>query len=258
MIIHTIQRLSLVALVTLLVASTAAPQTQKPKSEKPVMDSSAGGSTPLIQATQEFIAKTQELAQMQANEILGAELKVGQVRQLVTEGLLSQAELQESERSLEALRTTLASTRQQIANAEQTIIDMRAADELAKTQLAAARANAQAAAKPQSFLKPTIMRYSGASSWSLANLAAVQSFFVGRFGRLLPTSAVGQSATHNRLGYDHRHAVDVPLHPDSVEGQALIGYLRSQGIPFLAFRGAVPGVSTGAHIHIGTPSHRLS
>jgi len=195
---------------------------------------------------------------MQANEILGAELKVGQVRQLVTEGLLSKAELQESEQSLEALRAKLASTRQQVANAEQTIIDIRAADVLAKTQLAAARSNAQATAKSQSFLKPTIMRYSGASSWALTSLAGVQSFFTAKFGRSLPTSAIGQSATHNQLGYDHRNAVDVALHPDSLEGQTLINYLRSQGIPFLAFRGAIPGVATGPHIHIGRPSHRLT
>jgi len=50
----------------------------------------------------------------------------------------------------------------------------------------------------------------------------------------------------------------VALHPDSAEGRALIGFLQARGIPFLAFRGAVPGVATGPHIHIGSPSHRLS
>jgi len=102
------------------------------------------------------------------------------------------------------------------------------------------------------------MRYSGVSNFALTNLASVQNFFATKFGRALPTSAIGQSATHNQLGYDPRNAVDVALHPDSAEGQALIDYLRSQGIPFLAFRGAVPGVATGAHIHIGSPSHRLT
>ena len=261
MILQTMQRLSLVALLTLLFASAAAPQTQpqiqQAKTEK-TAEASAGGSATVIQATEELIAKTEDLAQMQANEILGAELKVGQVRQLVTEGLLARAELQETEQALEALRAKLAATRQQVADAKQRIIDARAAEELAKTQLATARANAQVAAKSQSFLKSTIMRYSGASGWALSNLASVQTFFTGKFGRALPTSTIGQSATHNQLGYDHRHAVDVALHPDSVEGQTLINYLRSQGIPFLAFRGAIPGVSTGPHIHIGRPSHRLT
>jgi len=49
----------------------------------------------------------------------------------------------------------------------------------------------------------------------------------------------------------------VALHPDSPEGKGLIKYLQDQGIPFLAFRAAIPGVATGPHIHIGNPSRRL-
>jgi hypothetical protein len=51
--------------------------------------------------------------------------------------------------------------------------------------------------------------------------------------------------------------MDVAVHPDSAEGAALMSYLRSQGIPFIAFRQAVAGSATGAHIHIGYPSHRI-
>ena len=104
----------------------------------------------------------------------------------------------------------------------------------------------------------TMLRYNGFSGWTLAGLGEVQAFFSSQFGRSLPTSAVGQSATHNRLGYDHHNAVDVALNPDGSEGRALINYLQGRGIPFLAFRGAIPGVATGPHIHIGSPSHRLS
>ena len=93
--------------------------------------------------------------------------------------------------------------------------------------------------------------------WSIANAGLVQSFFANRFGRTLPISAYGQTELHNRLGFDHRNSVDVAVNPDSSEGQAIIGYLRQQGIPFLAFRGAIPGVATGPHIHIGLPSHRF-
>jgi hypothetical protein len=71
-------------------------------------------------------------------------------------------------------------------------------------------------------------------------------------------NAQAQSTTSKKeRGYDHRNAVDVALHPDSAEGKALINYLQNQGIPFLAFRAAVPGVATGPHIHIGSPSHRI-
>jgi hypothetical protein len=34
-------------------------------------------------------------------------------------------------------------------------------------------------------------------------------------------------------------------------------YLIAKGVPFLAFRGAVRGQATGAHIHIGLPSSRI-
>jgi len=71
-------------------------------------------------------------------------------------------------------------------------------------------------------------------------------------------SAVGQTETHNQLGFDHREAVDVAVHPDSAEGQALIGYLTSQGVSFIAIRGAIHGSATGAHIHIGPPSKRIA
>ncbi len=62
---------------------------------------------------------------------------------------------------------------------------------------------------------------------------------------------------HNRWGLDHRNGMDVGLHPDSLEGKALIKFLLSEGTPFLAFRGPVPGVATGPHIHIGNGSKRL-
>jgi hypothetical protein len=52
--------------------------------------------------------------------------------------------------------------------------------------------------------------------------------------------------------------MDVGLNPDSAEGQALMQFLRANGIPFSAFRVAIQGSSTGPHIHIGLPSHRYA
>ena len=92
--------------------------------------------------------------------------------------------------------------------------------------------------------------------WSLADSKKVEIFFFTKFGRPLPTSAFGQSDIHNRWGLDHRQGLDVGLHPDSVEGIALVNFLRSEKIPFLVFRNAISGVATGPHIHIGRPSHR--
>jgi hypothetical protein len=95
-------------------------------------------------------------------------------------------------------------------------------------------------------------------SWSLADSKKVENFFFTKFGRPLPTSAFGQSEIHDRWGLDHRQGLDVGLHPDSREGIALVDFLRSEKIPFLVFRHAIPGVATGAHIHIGRPSHRYA
>jgi hypothetical protein len=72
----------------------------------------------------------------------------------------------------------------------------------------------------------------------------------------LPIAVFGQGAIHDRWRLDHRNAMDISLNPDGVEGKVLIDFLQRNGVPFSAFRGAIPGVATGPHIHIGRPSHR--
>jgi hypothetical protein len=101
-----------------------------------------------------------------------------------------------------------------------------------------------------------LVRFNGGFKWSLREAPRIERFFSQAFGRTLPITAKGQSATHNRFGFDHHDAMDVALHPDSVEGKVLINQLRKSGIPFIAFRSVVPGASTGPHIHIGKPSIR--
>jgi hypothetical protein len=103
---------------------------------------------------------------------------------------------------------------------------------------------------------PGVIEYGGASRWTLDQVTGLERFFAERFGRVLPVSAVGQTPLHDRLGFDHRNALDVALHPDSAEGRALLEHLRTRGVPYLAFRGALAGASTGAHVHVGTPSPR--
>ena len=103
-----------------------------------------------------------------------------------------------------------------------------------------------------------LARFNGHFRWSLKEASRIERYFSQSFGRRLPVTAMGQSETHNRLRFDHRDAMDVALHPDSLEGKALIEHLRKNGIPFIAFRGASPGVSTGPHIHIGKSSARLA
>jgi hypothetical protein len=97
----------------------------------------------------------------------------------------------------------------------------------------------------------------GSGRWKISDSARVEDFFLSRFKRPLPTTAFGQSPLHTRWGLDHRNGMDVGLHPDSSEGKALIKFLTSEEIPFLAFRGSIPGVATGPHIHVGNGSHRI-
>jgi hypothetical protein len=103
----------------------------------------------------------------------------------------------------------------------------------------------------------TLVRYNGPTNWSLAGVKKIVSFFRARFGRALPISAMGQSPTHDRMSLDHRDALDIAVQPESSEGRELMAYLRKAGIPFIAFRGQVRSMSTGAHIHIGRPSPRI-
>ena len=62
---------------------------------------------------------------------------------------------------------------------------------------------------------------------------------------------------HRALGFDHRGRVDVAVVPDAPQGRWLKRYLEARHIPYFAFRAAVPGQATGAHIHIGPASTRL-
>jgi hypothetical protein len=104
---------------------------------------------------------------------------------------------------------------------------------------------------------PLAEKYAGVH-FSVRDLKRVESDFESKFRKVLPVSARGETALHRSLGFDHRDRIDVALHPDDPEGQWLLSYLRQLGIPYFAFRGSVPGKATGAHIHVGPPSARLT
>ncbi|MCX6623679.1 MAG: hypothetical protein NTY38_21945, partial [Acidobacteria bacterium] len=94
-------------------------------------------------------------------------------------------------------------------------------------------------------------------TFAIAELEPIAHAFLAKFSHSLPVSASGETAVHKALGFDHRGRVDIALSPDQPEGKWLRGYLESHRIPYFAFRRAVPGKATAAHIHIGPPSPRL-
>lgn len=100
-------------------------------------------------------------------------------------------------------------------------------------------------------------RYDGDGIFTMGTFAHVELDFEKQFGKPMPVSAVGETAAHRMLGFDHRGRVDVAVHPDQPEGRWLLEYLVEKHIPYFAFRHAVPGKATGAHIHIGPMSTRF-
>lgn len=204
----------------------------------------------LVSATNKYKASVAALIPFYENALNAARETVEKRKELYASGIISKRDLEAGEQSVITAQAQLDSARKQITESDQLIAEAKAEAELAMRKPALPSRGTYTATS-------AILRSSGSAGWTIARASNVQSFFASKFGRQLPVSAYGQSGTHNRMGFDHRNSVDVAVHPDSAEGRALIDYLRSNGIPFLAFRSAVPGAATGAHIHIGYPSHRI-
>jgi hypothetical protein len=189
-----------------------------------------------------------ELLRLQEGALARAERELTRSRDLAARELIARRDVDTAEAAVREARAAVDRTREEIERAGMLAAEVRAAEALAR----------QPAPSPgDERVTPEHVASIGRQPWSLARIPVIEAFFDGRFGRPLPVSARGQTALHDRFGFDHRQAIDVAVHPDSLEGKALIDYLRAEGLPFIAFRGAKPRVSTGAHVHIGEPSPRI-
>jgi hypothetical protein len=193
-------------------------------------------------ATDEYKASLARLLAIYEQQREVAAARATQLEELYAQQVASRLELEQAQGAVTEIDAKITGVKAQTVEADSTLAEILA--EPAIVFLPRSRGRAP-------------LRSLGTGSWAIANAGLVQNFFHGRFGRALPVSAFGQTETHNRLGWNHSNAVDVAVNPDSPEGQALIAFLRERGIPFLAFRSAIPGVATGPHIHIGLPSNRL-
>ena len=172
-------------------------------------------------------------------------------RTLLAEGLISKLQVEENERALAADKAKVEETRRQMSNADEQVAGI-FAETAAEQQLAKnLRLARQSLVRTASFT-----RYTGAGGGGLSHAGKVQRFFTDTFNKPLPIAVFGQGPIHDRWRLDHRNAMDIQLHPDGAEGRALLDFLQKNGIPYLAFRSAIPGTATGPHIHIGRPSHR--
>ncbi|MEP6717555.1 MAG: TolC family protein [bacterium] len=229
---------------------TKATTKPKPAPAKPV-DELARLRDEFIRATKDYKASLEKLLASYEKSVAKAETRLNQSRELFALGLLSKNDVAVSERTLAEAKDKVAETRQRMNSA-----DAQIADTLVEAEAAKSLAKSKPMAKGSLLQTAAYIRFNGGASWVLSDAWKVQRFFLDSFKKPLPIAVFGQGSIHDRWRLDHHNAMDVSLHPDGAEGQAVLNFLRANGIPFLAFRQAIPGTATGPHIHIGRPSHR--
>lgn len=255
--LQQINRLAAIALILLASAPIARSQSKvrkqvvAPASEaeqKQLAETASQSRATLIAASNAYRESLERVLELQQQEEARAAEVVEKRKALLGLGAISKREIEEAEQALAAAQARASEMRKQIEDADRLMAEVSVAEQPVR-----------AAVEPRKSFRTTnaLVRYVGASHWALSDFGKVDAFFRLKFGRPLPVSAMGQSETHNRLGFDHRQAIDVAVHPDSDEGEALIAYLRAQGISFIAIRVPIRGSATGAHIHIGQPSKRM-
>lgn len=190
----------------------------------------------VLAAYERELARHQEMAELRQD--------------LYERGVLSRREFEESRKAYAEAQRNVEDTRRAISDTDRMLLEAHVAESMARlTPLSRGRYEES----------PGLVRFGGTVQWSLTQgTRGIERFFQTRFGRPLPISAYGQTPLHDRMGFDHRNALDVAVHPDSPEGRALMEYLRAQGIPFISAWGPIPGAASGAHVHVGQPSPRLT
>jgi hypothetical protein len=249
-------KVSQVVLLVLSIAcfvSGAASQTKKKtprKSQPTALDNRvAKAKADLVAAAKDYKESLQKLLAFEEDDVKSAAEQLEKRKALLSQNIISRKEVEDSERALATAQNKVNDTKKQIGESDSLIAEAsgeRQLDKLGKSRLGAYQVTA------------ALIRYNGPTHWALSDASKVEGYFAATFKHALPISAFGQTAVHDHLGFDHHNAMDVALSPDSNEGKALMDYLRGQGIPFIAFHYAVPGSATGAHIHIGLPSRRIS
>jgi len=243
--------------LSLLICSNNA-WAQKKKTKSKSKPAAPAATTELAKLREEYIAKTKEykaslekLLVFHDADVKKAEEKLDTAKQLFAEGLIAKGQLEENQRAVDLAKQKAADTRRQLTTADDQIAGI-LVEEDADQQLA----KNLNLAKQRLVRTASFIRFAGGPGWNLGEAWKVQRFFTDTFHKELPIAVFGQGAIHDRWRLDHRNSMDISLHPDSAEGQALLDFLQRNAIPYLAFRSAIPGTATGPHIHIGRPSHR--
>ena len=203
----------------------------------------------IVVALREYRTSLEKLLAIYEANLAKVKDQRDQRQELLNRGIISRREFEDAERAVTEAQAKVDGTRREISSADH-----------AMAEATTARALTGLSPLKKGGYEQTAMliRFNGPAPWSLkAGTAKLQEFFTARFHHPLPVSAYGQTPLHDRMGFDHRDALDIALHPDSIEGRAVMDYLRAAGIPFIASWGAVSGAASGAHIHVGQPSPRI-
>lgn len=250
-----IRAMALLMLAFALLMPAAA---QKKSSRKPAVKTTTKAPTELeklrdeyIKATKDYKASLEKLVPLYEKNLQAAETRLANSKELFAQGLISKNELEKAEQKVVSARADIQDARKQMDGA-----DTQIAQVLVEIETEKQMGKLKRVPKGGMIMTTAFIRFNGAGPWSIAQANTIDAFFRQRFGRPLPIAVLGQGAIHNRWRLDHRNAMDLSLNPDGAEGKAVTDFLRSQGIPFSAFRQAIPGTATGPHIHVGLPSHR--
>jgi len=222
----------------------------RPRQSKAAAPSETSPSDPkaaVIFSAKQYRASLERLIELLDAEVKRKDERLQKLTKLYNDGLISRRDLQQAQHEVIEAKAKVQGAQARIVEVD-TLIAETIASETDRGQIGDGSYT----------VAGTVIRYNGTARWALSEAVKLSTFFETRFGRALPISAYGQTETHNRMGLDHSEGLDIAVHPDSSEGKAILDYLRSMGLPFIAFRSAIPGSATGAHIHVGNPSNRLS
>jgi len=245
-----VRRRAALLLAAVLVTALLAARSPAPEGAGPTSSALEKRVAEVVATLADYRAKLEVLLPLYEQELTRAIERREQLRELLERGIISRKEF-------EATEVAVANAQQKVEDTRRAIADV----DHAMVEATTARAVAGRAPLGRGGYEhtATLIRYNGPTAWSLkTGTAKLEQFFLTRFGRPLPVSAYGQTPLHDRMGLDHRDALDVAVHPDSPEGRALMEYLREAGIPFIAAWGVVPGSTSGAHIHVGQPSPHIA
>ncbi|MFN2493518.1 MAG: TolC family protein [Pyrinomonadaceae bacterium] len=225
-------------------------RTPKSNKNKPV-DELSKLREEFVNATREYKGHLEKLGASYEKDVRQAEDVRNKAKEVFEQGLISGRDFEATERGVSEAKAKVAEVNQRIVSA-----DTQIAQTLLEAETEKTLARSRPLARGAMMRTASFIRYNGGAIWSLSDSWKVQRFFLDAFRKPLPVTVFGQGSIHDRWRLDHHNAMDVSLHPDGSEGQALMSFLHNNGIPFLAFWGAIPGTATGPHIHIGRPSHK--